>query len=270
MAEAACASLAPVGTYAAASAKALTQLASMPSDAKASCRRTVASDLSSIDMVRIPTAPAIDSTCAVADSSYDVAAHGMAVVTAYYTMLASLVDDNLVSYDPALDSVAKALGTWPRGGKLGDRAAAVTKTIDVLARAVTDHYRRREIGEFVQTVTPRIDTVAVAIDATVSAYALDLEREKVSLQGRFAPAISRDPRSAAAAVARELWDSRQAALDVRIQAIADLHKAVDALQKGNAVLYQQRHQLRAKDVEALLGPYASALNAAAQALAKVR
>jgi hypothetical protein len=157
------------------------------------------------------------------------------------------------------------------GAAFGADSAAQTalgSIARVLTSAATAGYQQKQLEKDLTKVSGNIPTVTNALKAIVKDVYIDTqlvsEQDELSIRyQRFVKDNStKNPLSPEAKLMLDdRWHADQAALEAKRASAQCLVSALEALSKGFQELAASSHQLTAKEVPGLLGPYATQLQA---------
>ena len=157
------------------------------------------------------------------------------------------------------------------GAAFGADSAAQTalgSIARVLTTAATAGYQQKQLDKDLTKVSGNIPAVATALKTIVEDVYIDTqlasEQDELAVRyQRFAKENSaKNPLSPEAKLMLDdRWNADQAALEAKRASARCLVSALEALSKGFKELAASSHQLTAKEVPGMLGPYATQLQA---------
>ena len=182
------------------------------------------------------------------------------VLGSYFSALAGLADDRVVSYDRNIDRLT---GSLEDDAKLdGEQVRAVGELAAFAASVATDGYRHVKLTNAIEEQNANVVTVIDALSEIVGtdyASILDLETTGMNSFYRSALAEGAEREPLAAVLVRDARDARATALNEKRSAIASYVRALATMKAGHQRLYESRRQLDAKALAADLASYAAQL-----------
>lgn len=182
------------------------------------------------------------------------------VLARYFSALAALADNKVLSYDRGVGELANALED---DAKLDAKQVRAVSDLAAFAASVaTDGYRHVKLTKVIEEQNANVGTVVDALTAIVGTdYASILDLEATGMESFYRSALAegaeREP--LAAILVRDTRDARASALGDKRQALAAYVKALATIKAGHQRLYDSRHDLDAKELAGDLARYTKQL-----------
>jgi hypothetical protein len=190
--------------------------------------------------------------CASRDSAVAGVLAANKVLGAYFSALAKLADDNVVTTDNEIGGLAAIV---KKSGLNSAQVDAVAELTKYLTSTLLDTYRRGKIGDAVASQNANVVLVANGLRDVISRdyrQILDIESRAANDFYHTSVNESRDREPLAAILVLRDRDDHIAELAKKRESIASYVRALDAVRDGHQKLYDHRRQLRAKVLSAEL------------------
>ena len=190
--------------------------------------------------------------CASRDSAIAGVLAANKVLGAYFSALAKLADDNVVSTDREIGGLAAIV---KKSGLNAAQVDAVAELTKYLTSTLLDAYRRGKIGDAVASQNGNVVLVTNGLRDIISRdyrQILDIEARAANDFYHASVNESRDREPLAAVLVLRDRDDRIVELAKKREAIAAYVRALDAVRDGHQKLYDHRNDLRAKVLSAEL------------------
>jgi hypothetical protein len=198
--------------------------------------------------------------CASRDTAVAGVLAANKILSAYFSALAKLADDQIVSADREI----AGLGAIVKKSGLNDaQVDAVAELTKYLASTVADAYRRGKIGDAIASQNGSIVLVTTGLRTIISRdyrQILNIESRAANDFYRSAVTEHREREPLAAILVLKDRDERVGDLRKRSDAIDAYVRALDAVRDGHQKLYDNRNKLRAKVLAAELRDQAATLD----------
>jgi hypothetical protein len=140
------------------------------------------------------------------------------------------------------------------------QAQAGASLAKLLAKAATDAYRQRQLQRFIVEANGDFQTVVEALAGIAERdFVASLENELAAIDKYYgailAEADHTPPQQAAIALVRERWQEKQDALAAKQTACRAYAQAMRKIGAAHQLLYEQRHHLSARQVQAAIARY---------------
>ncbi|HEY3258374.1 MAG TPA: hypothetical protein VGJ64_05920 [Gemmatimonadaceae bacterium] len=197
--------------------------------------------------------------CASRDTAVAGVLAANKVLSAYFSTLAELADDRVVSADREIGGLAVIV---KKSGLDDAQVDAVAELTKYLASAAIDTYRRGKIGDAVASQNGNVVLVTTGLRTIISRdyrQILNIETRAANDFYRAAVTENREREPLAAILVLKDRDERVAELRKKTEAIDAYVRALDAVRAGHEKLYEHRNKLRAKVLAAELRDQAAEL-----------
>lgn len=223
-------------------------------DINASCVRELETQQ---DFGKFPTVDPSAPECDAQGKTAEGLKAASKLLTAYFTAL-----NNLASFDaakPATDLNALA-------GKAGMHKSAGA-IAEFLTRVAGSGYRQAHLTKDLVSVREDVQVVMEGLSEAIGTiYLRELNAEAQKTSARYRDYVKSNPGATLVLDAR--WQTDRAAFDAKRKAVQCYQEAIAAAIKGNAELAAHAHDLKAKDLSALLTSYSSQLDNLAPVIRK--
>ena len=206
--------------------------------------------------------------CASRDTAVAGVLAANKVLSAYFSALAELADDRLVSADRDIGGLAVIV---KKSGLDDAQVDAVAELTKYLASAAIDTYRRGKIGDAVASQNGNVVLVTTGLRTIISRdyrQILNIEARAANDFYRAAVTENREREPLAAILVLKDRDERATELRNKTEAIDAYVRALDAVRDGHQKLYDHRSKLRAKILAAELRDQAEELERISRQLEK--
>lgn len=215
-------------------------------DIKASCIRELETQQ---DFGKFPIADPSAPECDAQGKQVEGLKAASRLLTEYFTAL-----DNLASFDTA--KPAEDVNALAGKAAMQKSAGAIA---GFLTRVASSGYRQRHLTNDLVSVRADVQVVMEGLSEAVgSVYLRELNAEAQKTSARYREYVLMHPDAALSLDAR--WQTDRAAFDAKRKAIQCYQEALAAAIKGNGELAAHAHDLKAKDLSALLTSYSSELD----------
>lgn len=182
------------------------------------------------------------------------------VLAGYFTALAGLTDDRVVSYDRSIGQLAGSLED--DAGLDPEQVRAVADLAAFAASVATDGYRRSKLTNVIEQQNANVTVVIDALTRIVGTdYASILDVEEAGMEAFYRSALAEgaEGEPLAAILVRDTRDARAEELREKRSALAAYVKALAAMKAGHQRLYEGRRDLDARALARELAGYAAQL-----------
>jgi len=204
--------------------------------------------------------------CASRDTAVAGVLAANKVLSAYFSALAKLADDQFVSADREIGGLAAIVKKSGLNDAQVDAVAGLTK---YLATMAIDGYRRGKIGDAIASQNGNVVLVTTGLRTIISRdyrQILNIESRAANDFYRSAVTENREREPLAAILVLKDRDDRVAELRKRAEAVDAYVRALDAVRDGHQKLYDHRNKLRAKVLAAELRDQSATLERIARQL----
>jgi hypothetical protein len=198
--------------------------------------------------------------CASRDTAVAGVLAANKVLSAYFSALAKLADDQLVSADREIAGLAAIV---KKSGLNDAQVDAVAQLTKYLTSTAIDAYRRGKIGDAVASQNGNVALVTTGLRTIISRdyrQILNIEARAANDFYRSAVTENREREPLAAILVLKDRDERASDLRKRSEAVDAYVRALDAVRDGHQKLYDNRNKLRAKVLAAELRDQAATLD----------
>ena len=252
--ESACDTPASVAKFCASAVAALQPGPLLLDDIKASCIRELETQQ---DFGKFPIADPSAPECDAQGKQVAGLKAASRLLTEYFTAL-----DNLASFDTAkpAEDVNALAGKVTAAAKMSESMQKSAGAIaGFLTRVASSGYRQRHLTNDLVGVRGDVQVVMEGLsEAAGTLYLRELNAEAQKTSARYREYALMHPEAALSLDAR--WQADRAAFDAKRKAVQCYQEALAAAIKGNAELAAHTHDLKAKDLSALLTSYSSQLD----------
>ena len=206
--------------------------------------------------------------CASRDTAVAGVLAANKVLSAYFSVLGKLADDQIVSADREVAGLAAIV---KKSGLNDAQVDAVAELTKYLTSTAIDAYRRGKIGDAVASQNGNVVLVATGLRTIISRdyrQILNIESRAANDFYRSAVTENREREPLAAILVLKDRDDRVSELRKRTDAIDAYVRALDAVRDGHQKLYEHRNKLRAKVLAAELRDQAATLDRISRQLEK--
>jgi hypothetical protein len=206
--------------------------------------------------------------CASRDTAVAGVLAANKVLSAYFSALAELADDRIISADREIGGLAVIV---KKSGLEDAQVDAVAELTKYLTSTAIDTYRRGKIGDAVASQNGNVVLVTTGLRTIISRdyrQILNIEARAANDSYHAAVADNREREPLAAILVLKDRDERAAELRKKTEAIDAYVRALDAVRAGHQKLYEHRNKLRAKVLAAELRGQAEELDRISRQLEK--
>jgi hypothetical protein len=207
-----------------------------------------------------------DPNCAAIGKQAAGAVAAAKILSDYFTAINSLASFGSAKVETEAQNLLKQTGAAVGAGSTAQTALGAIAQF--LVSAATSGYQQKQLAKDLAKVSGNITAVANALVTIVKddyiGRQLTSEEQKLAVRYRdfVIDNSTKNPVSAEAKLMLDdRWHADQAAIDARRASAQCLITALEALSKGFQDLAANAHQLKASEVQGLLGPYAAQLQA---------
>jgi hypothetical protein len=204
--------------------------------------------------------------CASRDTAVAGVLAANKVLSAYFSALAKLADDQFVSADREIGGLAAIV---KKSGLNDAQVDAVAELTKYLATMAIDGYRRGKIGDAIASQNGNVALVTEGLRTIISRdyrQILNIESRAANDFYRSAVTENREREPLAAILVLKDRDDRVLELRKRAEAVDAYVRALDAVRDGHQKLYDHRNKLRAKVLAAELRDQSATLERIARQL----
>ncbi|MDO8501962.1 MAG: hypothetical protein Q7S20_08960 [Gemmatimonadaceae bacterium] len=188
-------------------------------------------------------AESLRSQCASRDTAVAGVLAANRVLSAYFSALAKLADDQIISADREIGGLAAIVKRSGLDDAQIDAVAGLTK---YLTSAAIDTYRRGRIGEAVASQNENVVLVTKGLRSIINRdyrQILNIEGRAANDFYRVAVTENREREPLAAILVLKDRDDRVAELRKKTEAVDAYVRALDAVRAGHQKLYDHRNTL---------------------------
>jgi hypothetical protein len=227
-------------------------------DLKASCIRELETQQ---DFGKFPIADPSAPECDAQGKRAEGLKAASKLLTAYFTALNNLASFDAVKQAEDVNALVAKVNMSPG---LQKSAGAVA---GFLTRVATSGYRQSQLASDLVSVREDVRVVMDGLSEAIgSLYLPELNGEAQKTSARYREYVIVHPEAALPLDAR--WQTDRATFDAKRKAVQFYQEALAAVIKGNAELAAHAHDLKAKDLSALLTSYSSQLDNLAPVIRK--
>jgi hypothetical protein len=204
--------------------------------------------------------------CASRDTAVAGVLAANKVLSAYFSALAKLADDQIVSADREIGGLATIVKKSGLNDAQVDAVAELTKYV---TSAAIDAYRRGKIADAIASQNGNVVLVITGLRTIISRdyrQILNIESRAANDFYRSAVTEHREREPLAAILVLNDRDDRVSELRKRTEAVDAYVRALDAVRAGHQKLYDNRNKLRAKVLAAELRDHSATLERIARQL----
>jgi hypothetical protein len=252
-----------VSKFCASAATTLTSSNTVFNDMKLSCLREVGSRQ---DFATFKPPPESDPDCTEIGSKADGAAAAAKILSDYFSAINSLA--SFGSAKAGTDAQSLLAKTGAAAGASSAAQTALGSIAQFLVSAATSGYQQKQLDKDLTKVSGNISAVVSALVTVVQDDYIgrQLTSEEQKLADRYRGFVKDNSTNGTLSPEAKLmlddrWHADEAALEAKRASAQSLISALQTLSKGFADLAANAHQLKAKEVPGLLGPYVTQLQA---------
>jgi hypothetical protein len=206
--------------------------------------------------------------CASRDTAVAGVLAANKVLSAYFSALAKLADDQVLSADREIGGLAVIV---KKSGLDDAQVDAVAELTKYLTSTAIDTYRRGKIGDAVASQNANVVLVTTGLRTIISRdyrQILNIEARAANDFYRAALTENREREPLAAILVLKDRDERVGELRKKTEAIDAYVRALDAVRAGHEKLFEHRNKLRAKVLASELRDQAEMLERISRQLEK--